>query len=111
MKPIHRPKTMNKTEALYAENLENKKKAGIIIDWKFEAMKFRLGDGANGTNRPAFFTPDFFVIHNNHFELIEVKGFFREAAKVRMKTARELYPWLAWTLVKVFKGGWQYEDF
>jgi hypothetical protein len=111
MTPMHRPATRNKTESDYADNLEAKKRAGVIVDWKYESMKFRLGDGSNAVSRPAFFTPDFLVIHKDHFELIEVKGFWREAAKVRIKAARELYPWFAWTVVTVHKGGWKYEEF
>jgi len=95
---------MNKTEAAYADNLEAKKKAGVIIDWKFEALKFRLADRT-------FYTPDFLVINKDNMELIEVKGFWRDDARVKIKVAREMFPWFAWTAVKVYRGGWKYEEF
>ena len=95
---------MNKTEAAYADNLEAKKKAGVIIDWKFEALKFRLADRT-------FYTPDFLVINENNMELIEVKGFWRDDARVKIKVAREMFPWFIWTAVKAHRGGWNYEQF
>jgi len=105
MKPIF-PKDdrMNKTEAAYAENLEAKKRAGVIVDWKFEAVKFRLADRT-------FYTPDFFVINPDTIELIEVKGFWRDDARVKIKVARQMFPWFEWTAVQAYKGGWKYEEF
>jgi hypothetical protein len=90
---------MNKTEAAWADQLELLKKADKIIDWRFNSVRFRLGDGA-------YYKPDFFVIYPDHFELHEVKGFWREAAKVRIKTAAELYPWIRWVVVRLEKGSW-----
>jgi hypothetical protein len=104
MKPLLRPTGMNKTEAAYADNLEAKKKAGVIIDWKFEALKFRLADRT-------FYTPDFLVINKGNMELIEVKGFWRDDARVKIKVAREMFPWFVWTAVMVYRGGWKYEEF
>jgi predicted nuclease of restriction endonuclease-like RecB superfamily len=95
---------MNKTEAAYADNLEMKKKAGVIIDWKFESIKFRLA-------KKTFYTPDFMVINTNNIEFIEVKGFWRDDARVKIKVARELFPWFVWTAVQVHRGGWKYEEF
>jgi predicted nuclease of restriction endonuclease-like RecB superfamily len=95
---------MNKTETAYAANLEAKKKAGVIVDYKYEALKFKLA-------KKTFYTPDFFVLHKDHFELIEVKGFWHDDARVKIKVAREMFPWFAWTAVKAHKGGWKYEEF
>jgi hypothetical protein len=44
-------------------------------------------------------------------ELIEVKGFWRDDARVKIKVAREMFPWFVWTAVKVYRGGWKYENF
>jgi hypothetical protein len=102
---------MNKLEARYADQLELLKVTSEIVDWKFGAMKFRLGDGAHPTKRPPFYTPDFLVVYSDHFELHEIKGgFFREAAKVRIKTAAELYPWFVWKVVRWVNGGWEMEE-
>lgn len=105
MKPIIRkPGNMNKTEAAYAANLEAKKRAGVIVDWKFEPLKFRLA-------KTTFYTPDFMVINSDNIEFVEVKGFWRDDARIKIKVARELYPWFAWTAVKAHRGGWKYEEF
>ena len=110
MKPLFLKPKMNKTEARYATQLELLKRAGKIVNWKFESMKFRLGDGAHPTKRPPFYTPDFLVVYSDHFELHEVKGsFFREAAKVRIRTAAELYPWFIWKVIRLQHGAWETE--
>lgn len=54
-RPRQQPGTMNKTEKRYADYLEIRKKAGEILDYRFEPMKFRLA--AN-----TFLTPDFLVM-------------------------------------------------
>ncbi|EEO27164.1 DUF1064 domain-containing protein [Oxalobacter paraformigenes] len=77
---------MNKTEAEYAEHLELLKRTGIIAWYRFECMKFRL---ANNT----FYTPDFAVMRSDgHLEMHEVKGFWRDDAKVKIKVAADQYP-------------------
>lgn len=76
----------NKTELSYENHLELLKRSGEILWYKFEGIKLRLGEGA-------YFTPDFFVMNKDfNLEVHEVKGFWREAAKVRMRTAAEMYP-------------------
>ena len=109
MKPVFYRAVMNKTEAAWADQLELLKCASEIADWKFESIKFRLGDGAQPTKRPPFYKPDFLVVYWDHFELHEVKGFFREAAKVRIKTAAELYPWFVWKVIRLKNGAWETE--
>jgi hypothetical protein len=103
MKPLAVKLKMNKTEAAYADQLELQKIAKIIIDWRFNAVRFRLADGA-------YYKPDFLVVMEDRFELHEVKGFFREAAKVRIKTAAHLYPWFAWKVVRYKKGAWDIQE-
>ncbi len=110
MKPLFIKSKMNKTEAGYAAQLELLKRAGKIVDWKFESMKFRLGDGAHPTKRPPFYRPDFIVVTKDRFELHEIKGFFREAAMVRIKTAAELYPWFIWKVVRLKNGVWDIQE-
>jgi hypothetical protein len=105
MKPIFKKPKMNRLEQRYADNLELKKIAGEIIDWKFNAIRFRLAEGA-------YYKPDFFIVYPDRFEIHETKGHWREAARVRIKTAAELYPWFKWVAVKWdAKGGWQFEHF
>lgn len=95
---------MNKTELAYAQNLELKKRAGAIIDWRFNSWRFLLGEGA-------WYKPDFVIVKKECFELHEVKGnFFREAAKVRIKTAASLYPWFKWIVVRATPAGWDFKE-
>lgn len=102
-KPIVKKSSMNKTELAYSQNLELKKRAGYIIDWRFNAIRFRLGSGA-------YYKPDFLVVKVDCFELHETKGFMREAANVRIKTAAELYPWFRWIVVRATPAGWDFKE-
>jgi len=45
------------------------------------------------------------------FEIHETKGHWREAARVRIKVAADLYPWFKFVAVKWDKKQWVYEDF
>jgi len=93
---------MNKTETAYAQRLNLLLKADEIVYWGFEAIKFRLADGA-------WYTPDFLVQTLDGLEVHEVKGFFREAAKVRWKVAKELYGGMfRFVLVRRGAGGWTF---
>lgn len=79
---------MNKTETEYAQHLELLKRAGEILDFKFEPLKLSLAKNTS-------YTPDFMVINKNlEIELHEVKGFWKDDARVKTKG-----------------GGWNYEYF
>jgi hypothetical protein len=99
---------MNKTEAAYAGHLAMRKMAGEVAWFSFEGIKFRLADGC-------FYTPDFLVmLANGELQVIEVKGFWTDDARVKIKVAAEMYP-LRFVAVKAVAkkngGGWSYEDF
>lgn len=99
---------MNKTEAGYGLHLELRKRAGEVSWYKFEGLKFRLADNT-------FYTPDFAVmLTNGQLEAHEVKGFWQEDAKVKIKVAADLYP-LRFIAVKVRTkkegGGYAVQDF
>lgn len=103
------PGTMNKTEAEYAAHLEAEKRAGNIIDYRFEAVKLRLAD-------KTFYTPDFFVVAADGFvEFREVKGFWEDDARVKIKVAAEQHWWARFTAVSKLAqkrgGGWKIETF
>lgn len=99
--PVRRvPGTMNGQESKYAHLLENRKRAGEILDWGYESMRFKLAPGS-------IYTPDFFVVYEDHMELIEIKGFLREAAGVRFKVAVEKYPWFKWTMLRWKNKRWE----
>jgi hypothetical protein len=74
--------------------------AGQLKDWKYEALKFRLADGS-------WFTPDFAVVLlNGAHEIHELKGWMREAARVRFLVARELFPSYRWRMIEKKAGAW-----
>lgn len=96
---------MNKTEQLYASVLETRRIAGEIELYKFEAVKFRLADNT-------FYTPDFMVmLKSGEIELHEVKGgFIMDDAKVKIKVAAEMYPFI-FKLCKYNKKQWEITDY
>jgi hypothetical protein len=109
MKPLTPKSKMNKTESRYADQLELLKRAGKIIDWRFNAIRFRIGEAA-------YYKPDFFIVKPTHFEIHETKGSWKAkgqtAAKVRLKACAELYPWFKWLSVQWDdKFGWRFEEF
>jgi hypothetical protein len=105
--PQKRRGRMNKLEARYQrEILEPDQQHGVIRWFEFEPIKLRLADGA-------WFTPDFgFLDAMGEIGFVEVKGFWREAARLRIKVAADRYPFpfLAATRDKK-TGEWQHEHF
>ena len=100
--------TMNKTEALYAEHLDGLLHHNVIAWYKFEGVKLRLADGC-------FYTPDFAVmLHDGQLEMREVKGYWLEDARVKIKVAAALYPFRFIGVTAQSKkagGGWAVEVF
>lgn len=99
---------MNKTEAEYAEHLQILKNCGEIAWYRFEGMKFRLADNT-------FYTPDFAVMRSDgRLEMHEVKGFWRDDARVKIKVAADIYP-VEFVAVRKKRGkegyGWAVETF
>jgi len=100
--------TMNKTEAEYAQRLEYGKHTGAILWYKFEAITLKLADDTR-------YTPDFAVlIAGGEFQLHEVKGFWQDDAKVKIKVAASMFPFRFIAVRKLPKkegGGWQNQEF
>lgn len=95
---------MNKTEQAYANHLETLKQIGQIKAWWFEPEGLRLA------NR-SFYHPDFRVmLDNNLIEFHEVKGFFRDDAKDKIKMAAEVHWLYRFVVVRKVKGGWSFEE-
>ena len=96
---------MNKTEAAYAAHLDADPD---IVWWKFEGLKLRLAD-------KTFYSPDFFVMRRDGaLEAHEVKGFWEDDARVKIKVAASLYPFRFLALQPAAKkhgGGWKVEEF
>jgi hypothetical protein len=77
---------MNKTEAAYALLLAGLKGSGDVLWFRFEGMKLRLADNT-------FYTPDFAVMwRDGQMQCHEVKGFWQDDARVKVKVAAEMYP-------------------
>jgi len=90
---------MNKTEAAYAQHLGNRID---LVWWAFEPVKFRLADRT-------WYTPDFLVMYGDGtIEVHEVKGFWRDDARVKIKVAAEMYPF-RFVAASREGNGWAYE--
>jgi len=99
----------NDTERDYAEHLVLLRIAGAIYAWAYTSIRLRIG-GKKGS--PIFYTPDFMVIlSDGQVEFHEVKGFWREAARVRIQAAAERYPFFKFVAISRVKGAWQFEEF
>ena len=94
---------MNKTEAAYERWLSDEKAAGRVLWFGFEAIKLRLADRTH-------YTPDFAVMTAAGLEIHEVKGFWRDDARVKIKVANEMFPF-AFQAVKLIRGNWEREVF
>ncbi|AHF73359.1 hypothetical protein SOPEG_0980 [Candidatus Sodalis pierantonius str. SOPE] len=99
---------MNKTEEAYSRYLEIKKSAGLLVWFKFEGVKLRLADNT-------FYTPDFVVMNSDGtMEMHEIKGFWTDDARVKIKVAADMYPFKFLAIKAQSKkagGGWQIEEF
>lgn len=104
-RPRHVPGEMNKTEAAYAEHLQQQLQAGAIAWFRFESVKLKL---ANKTH----LTIDFFVMTTTgELEAHEVKGFWEEDARVKVKVAAEMYPFRFLAVQRAPGGSWKTEVF
>ena len=93
---------MNNTEMAYANRLKLLHRADEVAWYRFEGLKLRLADNT-------FYTPDFAVmLTNGQMECHEVKGFWQEDARVKIKVAAEQYPFL-FKAVKAVKRRGEYE--
>jgi hypothetical protein len=95
---------MNKLEAAYAGHLQSQQISGDIEYFAYESVKFRLADRT-------WFTPDFLVMaRDGAISFHETKGFMRDDAAVKLKTAAEMYPFPFLLVRKIPNregGGWQ----
>jgi hypothetical protein len=98
---------MNKTETAYDLELKRQLLCGDILWYKFEGITLKLADNTR-------YTPDFAVLNkNSEMEMHEVKGaraIFQDDAKVKVKVANEVYPFVfkvIYPLAKNKGGGWE----
>ncbi len=107
---------MNRTERAYAQQLELRRRAGELQWWAFEPLKLRLADST-------FYTPDFVVLlADGTLEAHEVKATWtkgrhrgragwQEDARVKVKVAASLFPWIQFVALNPLAGGWNEERF
>ena len=100
---------MNKSEKEFSEYLESLRISGSIAAWKFEPEKFRLANNC-------YYTPDFFTLRaDGTVEFFEVKGYWQDDAKIKIKVVAEQFPWYRFTAAykrsKKDGGGWKFESF
>lgn len=103
------PGKMNKTEAAYALVLEARRQGGELKAWKYEPLRLILAPKTT-------YCPDFLVVtSDDEIELHEVKGFWRDDARVKIKVAATTFPWFRFIAVskepKKRGGGWRQETF
>jgi hypothetical protein len=94
-------------EEEYAAVLDVRKAAMDIQDWRYAPLRLVLADRTT-------YEPDFFVIASDYsVELHEVKGFWRDDARVKIKVAARNFPWFKFIAVqhKNKRSGWTYEEF
>lgn len=95
----HVPGRMNATEAEYERLFLGRAPHG------YEEITLVLGDGAR-------FTPDFWTLGpDDVLEFHEVKGHWREAAKVRIRVAASKYPQFRFLAFRCENGQWSRESF
>jgi hypothetical protein len=85
---------LNKTEAAFLAYLRGLGVQNIAI----QAVTFKIGDDCR-------YTPDFISVNEGRIEAWEVKGFFRDDAKVKIKVAARMFRWVCFVLVFREKGG------
>ena len=94
----------NKTEAAYEQVLTLRQKAGEVAWFRFEGVKLRLADAT-------FYTPDFAVmLADGSMEMHEVKGYWQDDARVKVKVAAEMYPF-RFVAISGKPGAWVFENF
>lgn len=100
---IEKESRMNKIETDYAGQLELQRRVDAINSYAFEPLKLRLADNT-------YYTPDFLVCRDDGvLECHEVKGYWREDARVKIKAAAELFPF-RFVAVTRDRGVWQFEE-
>jgi hypothetical protein len=92
---------LNKTERSFFEFLKS-----MAYPWiETQAITLKLGHDCR-------YTPDFAVLsETGSFVLYEVKGFWRDDARVKIKVAARMFPMFRFIAVQRAKGGgWNFEE-
>lgn len=94
------PKYDSKLEAAFHQQLLARKKLGEFEVVLFHAIALTLAEQTR-------YTPDFLCrTPQGEIVIFETKGYMREAARVRLNVAAELFWWWRFVLVTKQKGQW-----
>lgn len=95
------PPKMNKTEAQFQQLLIRRPD---VIWCGFEAIKFMVGV------KTCWYCPDFVcVLDDGTVVVYEVKGWWKDDARVKIKAAAKQYPWLKFIAAQKKRDKWVYE--
>ena len=106
------PGSMSGYEKSFAEQLEADKFGGLIVSYRFEAVRLKLAD-------MTYWTPDFYILYpDGSIEFVEVKGSWKapnqDKSRVKLKVAAEQYPEFRFVAItkraKKSGGGWEREE-
>jgi hypothetical protein len=86
---------LNKTEKAYLAILRSRRYEFVGV----QCITLKLGDDCR-------YTPDFIVLNAGIITADEVKGFWRDDAKVKIKVAARMYPWIAFRVIQKNKAEW-----
>jgi hypothetical protein len=116
---------MNSAEQRYARYLDMLQAGGEIIGYKFEPMKFILAGNVEGGHNAVTYTPDFMIVHPDHFEFVDIKAkgkpktvvvrsgkvktkqwsSMRDDARAKINIAAAQFPWFQWSVYYLEEGG------
>lgn len=106
-KPNPGGQAVSKLERDYGAHLEALKRSGEIVSYKHQPLKLRLAD-------KTYYNPDYSVHRNDDvIELVEVKGFWEDMSRVKVKVCAEQFPEFLFVAVTRPKKseGWKREEF
>ena len=96
----------------FAWELERQRLAGLICEWRYHPLRFRIAKNVT-------YTPDFLTVaseilpHTGDLTFIEVKGSWKQKggrdSRTRLQVAAYLYQWFGWVGVTRVDGVWQCE--
>jgi hypothetical protein len=90
---------LNKTERAWLAVVRERNYPWIGV----QNISFKLGDDCR-------YNPDILVLDGGKLVAFEVKGFMRDDALVKLKTAARSFSWIKVVLVKREKGQWTEEE-
>jgi hypothetical protein len=94
---------MNGTERRYARFLELRRTAGEVLWYGYEPIRIKLAPRT-------WYTPDFVLLmRDGSIEIHEVKGFWRDDARVKFKVAATMLPFATFRAVRRDGDGWDVE--